>query len=108
MLAFNTANGFLNAGNATGLLLAVGGCPSGPINAGSWLAVPVLPAWQFCLGGNRLSVDCQINPVAWLSDVKGFANGGGFLICIEGMNDDCGGLDAVESSSWGKVKTLYR
>jgi hypothetical protein len=27
-------NGFLNAGTATALLLAVGGCPSGPVVAG--------------------------------------------------------------------------
>ncbi len=89
VLAFNTANGFLNAGSATNLLLAVGGCPNGPINAGNWLMIPVSPAWQFCLGGNQLTVDCQVNPVAWPSDVWGFANGGAPLTCIEGFTQEC-------------------
>ncbi len=143
VLAFNTANGYLNAGSATNPLLAVGGCPNGPLNAGSWLMIPVAPAWQFCLGGNKLTVDCQINPIAWPSDVKGFANGGGSVTCVEGMPENCsdeacfgwfcdsetgecyvdlcacGHCDgpeicaecqvvSVETSSWGKVKTLYR
>ncbi len=108
VLAFNTANGYLNAGSATNLLLAVGGCPAGPINAGSWLALPVLPAWEFCLGGNQLTVDCQINPIAWASDTKGFANGGAVLTCINGMTDDCHPITSVENASWGNIKGLYR
>src|SRR5262245_52014898 len=42
-LAFNVSNGFLNAGNATALLLAVGGCPAAPIVAGSWLVLHSSP-----------------------------------------------------------------
>ncbi len=76
------------------------------MTAGSWLALPVQPAWQFCLGGNQLTVDCQINPVAWPSAVRGFANGGTPLTCWEGI--DCTIPLSVETSSWGKVKTLYR
>ena len=34
VLAFNVMNGYLNAGNATNLLLAVGGCPS--LAGGEW------------------------------------------------------------------------
>jgi hypothetical protein len=34
VLAFNPQNGFLNAGTATSLMLAVGGCPRGPLLAG--------------------------------------------------------------------------
>lgn len=36
-LAFTTANGFLNAGGATSLLLAVGACPAGPVVAGHFI-----------------------------------------------------------------------
>jgi hypothetical protein len=108
VLAFNTANGYLNAGSATNLLLAVGGCPAGPVNAGSWLCLPVLPAWELCLGGNRLTVDCQINPVAWDSDTHGFANGGAPTTCVNGMTDDCQPIVSVENASWGNIKSLYR
>jgi hypothetical protein len=34
VLAFNPQNGFLNAGTATSPMLAVGGCPKGPLLAG--------------------------------------------------------------------------
>jgi hypothetical protein len=107
VLAFNTANGFLNAGNVSHLLLAVGGCPYSPLVAGSWLVLPVIPDWELCLGGERLTVDCQINPTAWDSGTHGYANGGAPHTCINDIFDDCYPL-AVEPSSWGKVKTLYR
>jgi hypothetical protein len=108
VLAFNPTNGFLNAGSATNLLLGAGDCPTGIVNAGSWLIIPELPVWEFCLGGNRRTLDCQSPPVAWDSDTHGFANGGPFPTCVNGMMVGCIGHSAAESSSWGKVKTLYR
>jgi hypothetical protein len=108
VLAFNTANGFLNAGNANNLLLAVGGCPNGPVNAGSWLALPVMPAWEFCLGGNNVTVNCDINPIPFPNDTHGFANGGAPTACVNGMDDNCQPTTSVESSSWGTIKSLYR
>ncbi|MEZ5066618.1 MAG: hypothetical protein R3B81_17950 [bacterium] len=35
-VAFTPQNGFLNAGTVTHILVAVGGCPSGPVVAGMW------------------------------------------------------------------------
>ena len=35
-VAFTPQNGFLNAGTVTHILVAVGGCPTGPVVAGTW------------------------------------------------------------------------
>ena len=56
VLAFTALNGFLNAGGATNLLLAVGGCPYGPVAAGNFLISANAPG-QYCLvpsAANRL------------------------------------------------------
>lgn len=114
VLAFNTANGYLNAGSPTNLLLAVGGCPSGPVNAGSWLTLPAVPGWEFCLGGNLLTVDCQINPVAWPTDHLGLTNNNfprSPECCHEFSEYPCGDgctTTSVEQSSWGEIKGLYK
>ncbi len=107
IFGFNVMNGFLNAGTATNLLLAIGGCPSGPIAAGNWPAFSSVAAWEFCLGGLNSTVDCETLPELFPNDHKGFSNNGFPLSCLVGMNEDCG-HDSVEPSSWGKVKTLYR
>jgi hypothetical protein len=107
VLAFNPANGYLNAGNATRLLLAVGGCPNGFIVAGSWLLLPGVSSWELCLAGKGLTVDCQINPVAFEHKSIGFLNGGSSYTCPTMLDDECDGI-AVEPTSWGKMKSLYR
>jgi hypothetical protein len=110
VLAFtpNAGNGFLNAGTPTNLLLAVGGCPNGPLNAGNWLAIPLMPAWEFCLGGNNVTVNCDINPLPFPNDTHGLTNGGAPTTCVSGMDDNCQPIVSVESASWGNIKSLYR
>jgi hypothetical protein len=111
ILAFNTSNGFLNAGSSTGLLLAVGGCPDGPIAAGNWIIQAHVPSWELCLGGNNLSVDCQINPVAWPNEHLGFANQtdlSGACCSLFGPCEEHCGTVSVDSESWGGIKSMYR
>src|SRR4030095_5695876 len=61
ILAFNVMNGFLNAGTATHVLLAVGGCPQAPLIAGSVLAFHT-SSFAICIGGSNVTVDCSPNP----------------------------------------------
>jgi hypothetical protein len=103
VLAFNVLNGFLNAGNATNLLLATP-CNSGPVTAGSWLCLS-LPG-EFCLvpstGGKNVSVDCVVFAEHNNGSI-GFGNSGAPALCAETL---C--ATAVEESSWGEIKGLYR
>jgi hypothetical protein len=105
VLAFNPMNGYLNAGNATHLLLAVGGCPSAPVVAGSILILHFAPL-AVCLEGARVTVDCSPNPQAWPSDVKGYADAG-LPLCLSDSAGLCTPV-SVEESSWGSIKSLYR
>jgi hypothetical protein len=106
ILAFNVANGYLNAGNATHLLLAVGGCPSAPVNAGNWLILKATPV-DLCPGGANVTVDCSPDPSAWPNHFRGFSELG--VPCEDSMPEDpCEGPYSVESTSWGRVKQLYR
>ena len=107
ILAFTATNPpFLNAGGATNLLLAVGGCPSGPALAGSFL-ISANAAGQYCLTtsaiGNNVSVNC-VDLNTYDNDWIGYSNDG---------NPPCASLEdlctvAVENTSWGSVKSLYR
>jgi hypothetical protein len=108
IFGFNVANGFLNAGTSTNLLLAIGGCPSGPIQAGNWPAFSSVAAWEFCLGGLNSTVNCDPLPVITANDHKGFSNNGFPRSCQVGMNDDCSPIVSVEDASWGSIKSLYR
>ena len=66
LLAFNAANGFINAGTTTELLLAVGECPNAPLRAGTWICVPTVANWELCLGsGENVSVNCDPVPIAF-------------------------------------------
>jgi hypothetical protein len=97
---------WLNAGGATNLLLAVGGCPSGPSVAGSFLISSNGPG-QYCLTtsavGNNVSVNCvdlSVFPNDWI----GYSDDGS-PPCAS-LEDLC--VVAVENTSWGSVKSLYR
>jgi hypothetical protein len=105
ILAFNVANGYLNAGTATHLLLAVGGCPNAPVNAGNWLILKVTPV-DLCPGGANVTVDCSPDPSAWPNDFIGFSELG--VPCEDSIPGFCPFEDSVESTSWGRVKQLYR
>lgn len=113
ILAFNTANGFLNAGGPEDLLLAVGGCPTGPVVAGSFL-VNASGAGGMRLGpsslGGARTVDCATNPTAW--DWPTFVRfrgcqSTGSATAIQDWGNGCT-VDAVEENSWGSIKSLYR
>lgn len=99
---FTPVAGVLNAGTATALALAIGGCPNGPIVIGSFTVVGT--ATDMCMD-TAITVDCdQITPTEWASAVRGLSAGGG-TICETG--DLCIG-DATAASSWGAIKGLYR
>jgi hypothetical protein len=105
---FTVLGSFLNAGGATHLLLAVGGCPTGPVPAGLWNVFNTTPG-SYCLvngpgGGNRGTVDCDpVAPQLWPIGVVGYGAGGP-PSCVELLCP----IVSVESSSWGSVKSLYR
>lgn len=104
---FTTMNGFLNAGGSSNLLLAVGGCPTGPVVAGSWTFFGT-QAGDICIvpsgGGVRATVDCNTSvPGVWPIEAVGYGYGTSGDSCREAL---C--IVSVEPSSWGSVKSLYR
>jgi hypothetical protein len=105
-IATNVMSGFLNAGGTGNLLLAVGGCPSGPVVAAELLVLSF--AGNICIApadnGNLVTVDCAPAPsahqMAWVGlDLGSGACSGG--TCVVSPTP-------VESLSWGEVKALYR
>ena len=104
VLAFNVMNGFLNAGTATNLLLAVGGCPSSTVVAGSILINHFVPV-TVCLGGANVTVDCSPIPDSWPHDHKGYAD-----LSLPSCLNDTPKLCpiSVEETSWSTIKSFYR
>lgn len=106
---FTAMNGFLNAGGAGNLLLAVGGCPQGPVVAGVWNVFGSI-AGDYCLVASAANgiigtVDCSptvpsIHPLRQVGFGAGVAPS-----CNDGQL--CPPV-AVEAQSWGSVKSLYR
>jgi hypothetical protein len=81
LLGINPMNGFLNASSDPScLLLAVGGCPSGPVVVASivvldfpgTLCLAPCPSWA-----EPLTVDCEATPAAWGVAWIGYSNRGG-------------------------------
>ena len=105
VLAFNVMNGYLNAGNATHLLLAVGGCPEAVIVAGAALILHFAPL-AVCLEGANVTVDCSPDPLAWPHDRYSYTDIG-LPLCLSDTSPICESF-SVEEESWGKIKTLYR
>ena len=108
---FTPALNFLNAGGPSDLLLAAGGCPEGPVLAGSWnLFGPASVAGDYCLvpsvrSAQRVTVDCNaIGPQPWPITFKGFNASGGVAACTDVVL--C--TSPVTATSWGAVKALYR
>jgi hypothetical protein len=99
--AFNVLNGYLNAGTATHLLLAVGGCPAAPVVAGSWLVLRSGPI-DLCPSGANVTVDCSADPSAWPNEYIGYSELG--VPCQDFTPCET----SVEPTSWGRVKQLYR
>jgi hypothetical protein len=112
IVAFSPQNGFLNAGDSTKLLLAVGSCPTGPLVAGNILI-------QGNVGGIRLgvgqrpsttgTVDCTIDPDVWTWPqyvrFVGFRTNGS-LATLQDEGNGCT-ADPVDETSWGSIKSLY-
>jgi hypothetical protein len=110
ILAFTPMNGYLNAGTATNLLLAVGGCPTGPMNAGSILMLNNAPGQLLlcpAVNGNMVTVDCSGTPQTWGIEWIGLDMGTGDDPRGEG-EVTCTKPVSVEESSWGTIKSLYR
>ena len=108
-LSFTAANGFLNAGGATNLLLAVGGCPGGPLYAGTFLIFDAAGlGFNLCTvpsagNGLNVSVEC-VTLQTYENDFIGFASDG---------TNPCTSVDnlclvGLDGQSWGEIKSLYR
>jgi hypothetical protein len=108
VLAWNPCCGFLLHGPSECLLLAVGGCPSGPIRAGWFLVFDPGIGGRVCMidcpvDEGNYTIDCdpqqpEAHPNAWI----GFASDG-MPPCGSGT---CGPI-AVEANSWGRIKGFY-
>jgi hypothetical protein len=106
---FSPVAGVLNAGNENALLLAIGGCPQGPFLAGSFNLFDGTGAGgDACLvpsaaNGFNVTVDCD--PIAP-------QNHDNAIIGVSTIGDPCEvgqlGEVAVEASTWGALKGLYR
>ena len=108
---FGVLNGFLNAGTATALLLAVGGCPTGPVLAGAFSVGPdaFLPDIEICLvpsAANNRSITVACGGSGFNNNVIGFAKTSA-ASCVDGDSSTLCGV-SVESSTWGQIKGLYR
>lgn len=107
ILAFTPKGVWLNAGSATNLFLAIGGCPCGPLIVGNILFLTNAPG-SLCIGpsatGTKAGVDCTPNPQLWPVEWTGLDFGGGPC----GKGDLCIKPISVEEMSWGAVKGLYR
>lgn len=94
---FTPMNGFLNAGGSTDLLLAVGGCPLGPVLVGSWNVWDIATG-DYTLGASTVTPsprasDCATpDPVEHVIDVVPFHVG----------------TVANEPVTWGRLKARYR
>jgi hypothetical protein len=107
LLATITQNNFLNAGGTSNLLLAVGGCPCGPVVAAN-LLVTSLPG-NICIAPSAANgilgaVDCAPAPSLHGIDWVGLDLGGGAC----GMGLICEKPVSLEATNWGTIKGLYR
>lgn len=107
-LATTAVNGYLNAGGTTNILLAVGGCPTGPVIAANLLVLDTPGTMCFGPSANNgllVTVDCQPQPTAFEATTNGYSSMGanpcafGNPLCLP---------DAVETTSFGEIKGLYR
>ena len=107
-VASNVVNGYLNAGSATNLLLAVGGCPTGPVVAANLLVIINVPGNMDLAPSStqtKGTVDCAVNPSLWPIDWRGI----GFLgLTPHGKGKGGCTPVSVEESTWGSIKGLYR
>lgn len=100
-------NGFLNAGGTSNLLLAVGGCPEGPVVAANLLVIDLPGTLCFATSpgtGNRGTVDCRDPvPELWSLDWIGYDSRGS-AACRGGSLCD----SPLDEQAWGQVKGRYK
>ncbi len=111
---FTPQNGYLNAGNATELLLAVGSCPTGPVVAGQWAvfgASGKVRLAEGSLGGAATTVDCDTTIPGlynWPDQMRLVGCGTSDLAAsLQDWGKGCT-TDPVNPTTWGSVKSLYR
>ena len=107
-LAFTALPPFLNAGGSTNLLMAAGGCPNGPITAGTILVLDFPGSICPCpaaSNGNNVTVECGTLAVID-NEFRGYANLGS--PCESTVEADLCTIISVENDSWGAIKGLYR
>ncbi|MAF26798.1 MAG: hypothetical protein QF819_04630 [Gemmatimonadota bacterium] len=108
----NSAFSVLNSGGAENLFLAVGGCPSGPMPAGSIVALDfggtlcIVPS---AANGRNVTVNCDpTNPQAFNNLYTGYASDGSTpCYSVPPPHEVCIPVFA-EESRWGTIKSLYR
>lgn len=86
ILFFVPQNGFLNAGTGSNLLLAVGGCPTGPVLAGIFTTLDNTPG-QYCFEAYdniKATIDCAAIPNIWSMEWIGLDSGTGMAPCAKG------------------------
>lgn len=113
-VGFEPRNGFLNAGTGSHLLLAVGGCPMGPVVAGKvTLYASDASGGSVCTehpGGPGIpidTVDCNVvEPRAWPSGYSGCTTVPGAYPCE--LMFFCFGGVPVDRTTWGDLKSMYR
>jgi hypothetical protein len=113
-VAFTVQNGFLNAAGGSKLLLAVGGCPVGPIVAGQILVTGTVGGIRLGVGTESPptsgTVDCTTDPLLWTWPqyvrYRGFKTNSS-TANLQDHGNGCTG-DPVDESSWGTIKSLYR
>ena len=108
----NAGAGWLNAGTATQLQLAIGGCPVGPSYAmmlfandfGGFLDIVASSAWP-----TPVTVDCGVlaDPTTHASDWIGYCSDGGPAHGTVTAETICVPV-SVEDKTWGTIKSLYR
>ncbi|MDP6461893.1 MAG: hypothetical protein QGH59_08935 [Gemmatimonadota bacterium] len=110
--AFAPENGVLNAGGATNLMLAVGGCPDTAFVAGTIMAQAAggtLYPEDSAANGLNVTVNCAATDM-FLNDYIGLSTDGSAPVESVGNQEGstlCG-TTPRESESWGGVKALYR
>ncbi|MEZ5064379.1 MAG: hypothetical protein R3B81_06560 [bacterium] len=114
LLGFTPEGGFLNAGSGPSLLLAVAGCPSAPVRAGSIAVWDQGSGFAVCLQPNgdgvNGTVDCDsVNPLLYPNDHIGYESRGfpgspcsSGTLCTEEITV------SVDRTSWADLKALYR
>lgn len=113
-MATTPQNGFLNAGNTSTLLLAVAGCPCGPIVAAELLVIAEPGTMSFApsaFSGTKGTADCEFSPTVHPIDWRGIGIGvdppekGGINDC--NIVGECVGYICLPDGNCEKILCSY-